>query len=89
MDEELVLDGNALAGVLAELFPFEMTVAQGTCRACGRVGPLAEAQVYAHAPGAVVRCAGCASVLFVISKDGDRYFLGFDRLRCLELRSTA
>ena len=59
MDAELVLDGNALAGVFGELFQHELTIATGTCGACGRSGPLAETRVYAQAPGAVVRCPGC------------------------------
>jgi hypothetical protein len=89
MDAELVLDGNALAGVFSELFQQELTVAKGTCGACGLTGPLAETRVYAHAPGAVVRCPGCGDVLLTIVKEDGRYWLGFDRLRCLEIRGDA
>jgi hypothetical protein len=88
MDAELVLDGNALAGVLGELFHYELTVARGSCAECGLVGPLAETRVYAHAPGAVVRCPGCSAVLFTIVKEDGRYWLGFDRLRCLAIRAA-
>lgn len=88
MDEELVLDGNALAGDFAELFQYDLTVAQGTCATCGMTGPLAETRVYAHAAGAVVRCPGCGEVLLTLVRDeANRYWLGFDRLRCLEIRS--
>jgi hypothetical protein len=86
MDSDVVLDGNMLAGVFGELFQHEMTIAQATCGGCGRTGPLAEARVYPEAPGAVARCPGCGEVLFTIVKDGGRYWLGFDRLRCLEVR---
>jgi hypothetical protein len=86
MDAELVLDGNALAGVFGELFQHELTMARGTCGECGRVGALAETRVYAQAPGAVVRCPGCEAVLLVIVKEDARYWLGFDRLRCLEIQ---
>jgi hypothetical protein len=89
MDTELVLDGNALAGVFQELFQHELTTALGTCGACGRIGPLAETSVYVHAPGAVVRCRACEAVLFTITKEGGRYWLGFDRLRCVEIREWA
>jgi hypothetical protein len=89
MDAEMVLDGNALAGAFGELFQHELTIARGTCGACGLAGPLAEARVYAQAPGAVVRCRGCDSVLMVIVKEDDRYWLGFDRLRCLEIEAPA
>lgn len=87
MDAELVLDGNALAGVFGELFQHDLTMARGTCRGCGRTGPLAETRVYAQAPGAVVRCPGCEAVLLVIVKEDERYWLGFDQLRCLEIQA--
>ena len=47
----MVLDGNALAGVFGELFQHELTVATGTCAACGLTGPLAETRVYAARAG--------------------------------------
>jgi hypothetical protein len=89
MDAELVLDGNVLAGVFGELFQHELTIAKGTCRACGLTGALAETRVYAQAPGAVVRCPGCGQVLLTIVKEDGRYWLGFDRLRCLEIRAES
>jgi Family of unknown function (DUF6510) len=88
VDAELVLDGNSLAGVFGELFQHELTVARGACRECGLAGPLAEVRVYAHAPGAVARCPGCSEVLFTLVKEDGRYWLGFDRLRCLEIRAA-
>ena len=33
MDAELVLDGNALAGVFGELFQYELTIGEGHVRA--------------------------------------------------------
>ena len=78
-----------LAGVFGELFQHDMTIARGTCGGCGKAGPLAETRVYPEAPGAVARCPGCGEVLFTIVKEGGRYWLGFDRLRCLEIRATA
>jgi predicted RNA-binding Zn-ribbon protein involved in translation (DUF1610 family) len=86
MDTELVLDGNVLAGAFAELFQHELTTATGTCRECGLAGPLGHVHVYASAPGAVARCPGCGEVLFTLVREDGRYWLGFDRLRCLEVR---
>jgi hypothetical protein len=83
---ELELDGNALAGVFGELFQYDLTVARGTCADCGMTGPLAETRVFAHAPGAVVRCRGCGEVLLTIVREDGRCWLGFDRLRRLEIR---
>ena len=49
-------------------------------------GPVAATLVEAQAPGAVMRCPGCGDVLLTIVKEDGRYWLGFDRLRCLEIR---
>ena len=35
---ELMLDGNAIAGLLREVFAVEMTTAIGTCGGCGAAG---------------------------------------------------
>jgi hypothetical protein len=34
----MALDGNAIGGLLTEIFAAEMTSAQTTCAACGAVG---------------------------------------------------
>ena len=34
--DELMLDGNAVAGMLGEVFAVEMTTATGTCGNCGQ-----------------------------------------------------
>ena len=60
------LDGNAIAGLLREVFGAEMTTATGTCAQCGAVGLVAELVVYVQAPGAVARCRSCESMLLVI-----------------------
>ena len=49
------LDGNAIAGLLSDVFGTEMTTAAGECASCGADGPVAETVVYLRAPGAVVR----------------------------------
>jgi hypothetical protein len=84
-DTELALDGNALGGLLGEVFTSDMTVARGTCDACGATGEVAEAVVYLQAPGAVARCRSCGEVLLVIVRREGRLVLGFERVRSLEL----
>jgi Family of unknown function (DUF6510) len=59
------LDGNAIGGMLHEIFGTEMTTAVGTCATCGARAMLAETLVYLSAPGAIVRCRICTSVLMV------------------------
>lgn len=43
-----------------------MTTATGVCAGCGARGPVAELEVYLRAPGTVVRCRSCGSVLMVL-----------------------
>ncbi|ROT29875.1 hypothetical protein EF879_19130 [Micromonospora sp. HM5-17] len=57
------LDGNMLAGPLAEVFAVDLTTATGRCASCGRTGPVAGLRVYAHAPGVVARCPACEAVM--------------------------
>jgi hypothetical protein len=40
------LDGNAIAGLLHEVFGAEMTTATGTCAHCGAAAQVAELVVY-------------------------------------------
>jgi uncharacterized protein DUF6510 len=60
------LDGNAIAGLLYQVFGAEMTTASGVCAHCGAVGQVAELVVYLQAPGTVVRCRSCSGLLMVL-----------------------
>jgi hypothetical protein len=60
------LDGNAIAGQLVEVFGVELTTATGVCASCGASGLVAELEVYLQAPGTVVRCRSCSSMLMVL-----------------------
>jgi Family of unknown function (DUF6510) len=64
----MALDGNAIGGLLAEVFAAEMTSAEATCAACGAIRPLADTMVYLRGPGTIVRCRSCTSVLMVVSQ---------------------
>ncbi len=62
------LDGNAIGALLIDVFGTEMTAASSTCATCGASRPVAELVVYRQAPGTVVRCRTCGSVLMVFVK---------------------
>lgn len=53
------LDGNAAAGQLGMIFPFEVTMMQVTCDGCGSEGVIGETATYMSAIGTVVRCPSC------------------------------
>ncbi|MDX6491168.1 MAG: hypothetical protein QOD43_1413 [Gaiellaceae bacterium] len=63
---EVELDGNAIAGLLYDVFGSEQTTATCVCASCGASGALAETVVYVRAPGTVVRCRTCSSVMMVL-----------------------
>lgn len=89
MDEsQLRLDGNAAAGVLQEIFVQDLTAARGACALCGRVADIGAQHLYMYplAPGAVLRCNSCESVLMVVVRDGGRRRVGLQGLTWLEMR---
>ncbi len=86
--EERRLDGNAIGGLLREIFAMEMTAAQSTCANCGAVNEVGRVQVYVHAPGTVVRCPDCEAVLMRVVRGGGRYWLDMTGIRCLELSES-
>jgi hypothetical protein len=88
MDEtQLRLDGNAAAGILAEVFVHEMSAACGACASCGGIAPLGSQHLYMYplSPGAVLRCSTCQDVLMVLVHAGGRYRLGLRGLTWLEI----
>ena len=66
------VDGNAIGGLLHEVFGTEMTAAASTCGNCGAARQVAGLAVYVQAPGTVVRCPSCDSVLMVLVRIRDR-----------------
>jgi ribosomal protein S27E len=80
------VDGNALAGPLAEFFTFDITMATGRCNGCGTVAELARAMVYQSGAGTVVRCASCDHVLATLVESGDRAWIGFSGMSAIEVR---
>jgi Family of unknown function (DUF6510) len=66
MTAAATLDGNAIAGLLLDVFGAETTTATGTCAGCGTRSLVAEFEVYLRAPGTVARCRSCSSVLMVL-----------------------
>ena len=63
---ELRLDGNAIGGLLLELFGAELTAAPCVCASCGAREEMARLDVYVGA-GIVVRCRHCESVMVRIA----------------------
>jgi uncharacterized Zn finger protein len=71
-DDDLVLDGNAVAGTLAEIYGDEMTTVLAECASCGKVDHVGGLLAYVHAPGIVLRCRACATVMIRIVQTPNR-----------------
>lgn len=82
--DELVLDGNAAAGILHAVYGAEMTTAVGTCDGCGSAGQVGAARLY-RAAGLVLRCPHCDAVLMKIVTAGERVWIDSRGLRALQL----
>ena len=75
------VDGNAIGGLLLEVFGTEMTGAATVCGNCSDARPVAELAVYLRAPGTIVRCRTCDSVLMAFVTAHDRM--------CVDLQGLA
>jgi len=79
------LDGNAAAGMLQAIFPFDMTLVEATCTGCGASNPLGATAAYMHGMGTVIRCPSCDNVLMRIVHVRRHYLLDMRGVRVLEI----
>lgn len=60
---EMMLDGNAVAGDLTELFGIDMTSNDAECAHCRQVSAVGAMLAFTQVPGIVLRCPSCESVM--------------------------
>ena len=70
-DDARWLDGNGVAGLLAEVFGVELTTVVRICGSCGTAAPVGAHRAYLCA-GVVLRCPGCGDVAILIARRPDR-----------------
>jgi hypothetical protein len=74
-ERALWLDGNALGGLLQELFATELTDAPHGCASCGAVRAIGAHRLYRGA-GQVLRCPVCSDIaLVVVATAEDRHIV--------------
>jgi hypothetical protein len=78
-----VVDGNALAGVLAEFLGPDASRALLRCAGCGSIGLLAQTRVHASPMGSVARCRDCDTALVTVVDGPDRHWVGFPGARAV------
>jgi hypothetical protein len=78
-------DGNAVGGLLTDLFVSEMTTARATCSNCGNVAVIGELLAYLQAPGVVLRCRNCGASQLRVVRTPDRAWVDMRGTRALEI----
>jgi hypothetical protein len=73
------VDGNAIGGLLTEVFGREATDASGRCRECGAENYVGALHVY-RAAGVVVRCPSCQAVLLRVVEAREQIWIDLDGL---------
>jgi hypothetical protein len=69
---DLHTDGNAIAGVLQDIFVADFTTLERTCQSCGDRNPAGAHRSYRGA-GVVLRCPNCGDVALRLAALPDRY----------------
>jgi hypothetical protein len=82
--DELMLDGNAVAGMLGEVFAVDMTTAAMMCGNCEAIGAVGAMHVFRGA-GIVLRCPHCDHALVKIVEGGTRMWMDFGGMRTLQI----
>ena len=72
MTDDTHLDGNGVAGLLAEVFGEEMTTVERRCRSCHEQYAVGAHRAYRGA-GVVLRCPGCEDVAAIIVRVEERH----------------
>jgi hypothetical protein len=75
MNRELMLDANATAGLLYEIFGAEMTASPTECANCGNEGEIGELLAFVQGPGITLRCTTCENVVLRIVQTPNEIYL--------------
>ncbi len=78
-----VLDGNAAAGILQQIFLPEITTARIQCASCKSTAAVGALRLYAAPMGAVLRCGACDNVLLSAVQTPHGWWLEMTGARCL------
>lgn len=71
----LMLDGNAAAGILNEIFSLEMTTCPVECANCGREGEMGTLLAFMQAPGVILRCPVCENTILRVVQTPEAFYL--------------
>jgi hypothetical protein len=83
--DDLKLDGNAAAGVLADIFGADLTLNWTVCDNCGEGNAVGALAAYVHGMGAVLRCPSCDNVMIRVSQVRGQFWLELRGARSLQI----
>ena len=83
-EQALWLDGNAVAGLLQELFGTELTDMPHGCGSCGAVRAIGAHRLHRGA-GVVLRCLVCSDVALVVATAHNRRVVHLARTWRMEM----
>ena len=63
MNTALMVDGNAVAGQLMDVFGRDMTMAMARCASCSREAAMGALMAFTRGPGVVLRCPTCQAAI--------------------------
>ena len=86
-DDGARVDGNSVAGLLAECFRSDLTTAWIVCAGCGAEAAVGALPAYGLAMGAVIRCQGCEGVVLRVSQTRGHVWLDARGARSLRINS--
>jgi hypothetical protein len=74
MNMALMLDGNAVAGRLQQIFGGDMTTAIARCAGCASDAEMGALMAFTRGPGVVLRCPRCqAAIARIVETDAAIY----------------
>jgi hypothetical protein len=77
-EDDLAIEGNAVAGSHDSIFAVDVTNAEVTCAACGETSPLAHEKTHLRGPDSSLRCKHCSSVLGRFRRAQDAIWVDLD-----------
>jgi hypothetical protein len=81
-----MLDGNAAAGILSDIFAVEITSSSVACANCGREGEMGTLLAFMQAPGVVLRCPACEHIILRIVQSPATIYLDLRGAAYIALR---
>ncbi len=74
-NRNLMMDANAVAGLLTEIFGMDMTAEPTECAHCGNQAEIGTLLAFLQGPGVVLRCSACSQIVLRIIQTPDAILL--------------